>query len=103
MKTTDSIKKEKYEAIKEDIIKHVKHDDETEKKDQAFVNRQSRVTNAVIKSILKLNNPQEELNANSKYPKVEKQIKKKEKKNLKKEIWNKSIYKSWKLIIDQNR
>lgn len=83
------------QAIKDDILKQVKNEDSSADKQRGLiiVNKQpslDRVTNAVIKSILK-NRPSETSKSRSQmFPNVEKQIKKKEKTNLKKEIWNKS-------------
>lgn len=78
-------------------MKQVKTENETEKGELSFVSKQqplSRVTNAVIKSILKNKSSVAETSSKPKsaqaFPNVERQIKKKAKKNLKKEIWNKS-------------
>lgn len=110
------MKKEKYDAIKEDILKKIKREEsglttggevqqKSEKKEELnFVNRQQpliRVTNAMIKSIMKVKSSEEDaIRAARKakvlgqqpqnFPQLEKQIKKKDKTSLKKEIWNKS-------------
>lgn len=103
IKTNDSLKKEKYDAIKEGILKKVKKNEIAGEKSQEevnFVNRQplSRVTNAMIKSILRKKSENAESNKTaakkvkiSSFPSVDKQIKKKDKRGLKKEIWTKSI------------
>lgn len=77
-------------------VKHEQENSEPGEKNRElnFVNKQSlnRVTNAMIKTLLKNKSAEDKVvNATGRsFPRVDKQIKKKEKKNLKKEIWTKS-------------
>lgn len=103
LKSKDEKKKEKYESIKENIVKQFKQADDTNEssKNQStteelnFVKRQSfnRVTNSVLKSLLakKAAEKTESKISNATLPSnINKTIKKKDKSKLKKEIWHES-------------
>ncbi|RNA29990.1 hypothetical protein BpHYR1_051471 [Brachionus plicatilis] len=101
-KKTDDANKEKYESIKTNLLKQIKLSDnasgeDCKKVELNFVNRTSRLTNSMLKSILK-NNSQSDVikklgpkSKNLVTIKEGKNISKKAKDKLKKNVWQERI------------
>lgn len=100
LKKTDDSSKEKYESIKTNLLKQIKQSEKTQeqgddkKEELNFVNRTNRLTNSLIKSLIKNNDGTNKVDSKSSALlgiKNLKTISKKAKDKIKKQVWHESM------------